>query len=249
MHQVTDCPLVCHPPLVARGRLAQPSTQEGGCASSVAHPTPPPMCPCSGAPCVPPTLNPQPTHLALTPGEGWTQHSHAAPWAHRGVEETPVLSTAPAALSHSQARCLQSPISIPSLHCSWDLPGGSEPLRTPKPLELGLCSTHEPLTTLGTPLCSFGASAIARGHIQPPNHSLEGLVQAELGANLLLQFLAGGFWPGHVQHQAKPHLPGPWASPGVPMALQHHPWLGRVGAGQSQVLRGPGALLPRGAGC
>ena len=45
MHQVKACPLVSHPASVARGCLARPSTQERGRASSVAHPTPPPMGP------------------------------------------------------------------------------------------------------------------------------------------------------------------------------------------------------------
>lgn len=106
----------------------------------------------------------------LAPGEGWTLHSHAAPWARRGAEEPPPrhrLQPSAAASAHhhpslSQARA-----------ASGTCPGGIEPLGTPKALELGLCGTREPLTAPGTPLGSFGVSAIARGHIQPPKHSPE----------------------------------------------------------------------------
>lgn len=258
MHQTTACPLVPHPASVARGCLAQPSTQEGGCASSGAHPTLPSMGPCPGALHVPPTLHSQTTRLALTPGKGWTQHSHMAPWAHRGAEALRVLSTVPAgapALGHSRVHCQQSPASVPSLRCSWDLPGGTEPLRTPKPLELELCSTHEPLTTPGTPLCSFGASAIAGGHSQPPKHGLEG--RALLPPACRAGVGRGGsrsapphpgWWLLARAHAAPSHATSAWSLdvPRVPMALQHHPWPGRASAGQSQALRGLGALLPRG---
>lgn len=106
----------------------------------------------------------------LAPGEGWTRHSHAAPRARRGAEEPPGMISSPRPPpAPTITRLCPKPVLLLG-----PARGGTEPLGTPKPLELGLCSTHEPPTTPGTPLCSFGVSAIARGHIQPPNHSPEG---------------------------------------------------------------------------
>ncbi|KAM9613630.1 uncharacterized protein ACIBXB_021167 isoform 1-T3 [Morphnus guianensis] len=237
-HQVTACPLLSRPAWVARGRPARPSTQEKSCASSIARPTRPAMGSCPGAPRVPPTLHPQPTHPALTLGEGWTRHSHAAPWARRGAEKPPRWGLQPSAAAGYAARHHSS---LSQAHAaSGTCPGGIEPLGTPKPLELGLCSTHEPLTAPGTPLCSFGVSAIARGHIQPPNHSPEG--RAPLSP-------ACGAGVGRGRSRSVPPRPRRWllararatpsqatsarslSVPTVLTALRHHPWPGRAGVG------------------
>lgn len=133
-----------------------------------ALPTPhvPPWVPTPGAPRVPPALHPQPTR----PGRGLDPAQPCSPVGTPGCGGAPPrhrLQPSAAASAHhhpslSQARA-----------ASGTCPGGIEPLGTPKALELGLCGTREPLTAPGTPLGSFGVSAIARGHIQPRKHSPE----------------------------------------------------------------------------
>lgn len=66
---------------------------------------------------LPPTLHP---HL----GKGWTWHRHSPTGTLGRRGALPVAPVGSPALSHSWARCPQSPISPPSLCCSWDLPQG-----------------------------------------------------------------------------------------------------------------------------
>lgn len=201
---------------------------------------------------------PQTTRLALTLGEAWTQHSHTAPWARWSAEKPhcaqhspsgvfspwPQSDTLPAITHlHPEPMLLLGPAwgtvspSGPQNLWSWD---SAAPTSYCPPWGLP-CALLE-LQPLPVAISSHQTTAWRAGHRCPV-----GSLQAEVGAHLLLHVPAGGFWPGHVQCQAKPHLPGPWTLPGVPMALQHHRWSGRAGVGQSQELRGPRALLLRGA--
>lgn len=192
----------------------------------------------------PPTHSPR---ARAGPGTATQPHGHA------GVQRSPPARSP--ALGHHQHP--PSPVSVPSPCCFWDLPGGAlSPSGPQNPWSWGSAApmSHRPPQGLPCALLGSqplpGATSSHQITARRAGHrcaQAAGPVQAEVGADLFLHVPTGGFWPGHMQCQAKPHLPGPWVSPGVLTALQHRPRPGRAGLGWNHVLRGPRALLPRGS--
>lgn len=89
-------------------------------------------------------LHAQPIPLALTPGEGWTWHSHAALWAPPGCRGAPCAHHGPSGVPIPARNAAHH---HPSLSQASAAPGTYRRVLIPsRPLELGLCSTHEPLT-------------------------------------------------------------------------------------------------------
>lgn len=175
-----------------------------------------------------------PTRLKAGPGTDTRPHGHT------GVCRSPSRDLSGVSSPQPQLGTMPTVTHLtPSLCCSWDLPQGeTETLRTSKPLELGLCSTHEPLATLGNPRCSSGYTDIVRSHIQPPNHGQAPLSPAHRAS------------VGRGRSRSAPPCPSRWilsrahAAPcqtisaqslSVPRALtalQHHLWLAEgAGAG------------------